>query len=368
MRVQLNQHPILASTLLKYRWLNHTVFWLLYVSFFAIISSQGGFESLGEAFKAEIILLPVKMITVYFTLYVLIPYFLLKGKYSVFILSVVVLFIGAAFGQRAIIYYFLLPTLYPGLPYGEFLEVPQVIKYSLTILSVLMLTSAIKIVKYWYQDQQTAKAMVKAKLEAELKFLKAQIHPHFLFNTLNNLYALTLKKSDRAPEVVLRLSGLVNYMLYDASATRVALSKEIETLHNYIALERIRYGDNLDIFFEVSGNINGSQIAPLLLLPFVENSFKHGVSDEIKDKWISINLNYNEPYLTFRVENSRSRSIDASKNKDYTGGIGLKNVKRRLELLYPAGYELHIEDEEDSYFISLTLNLGEQFPVPIKSA
>mgnify|MGYP006268105077 CR=1 FL=1 len=357
MSIQLTEHPIFQAPIFRQRWLRHLVFWVLYVTFYALVGGSYSLAELGDAYLAELILLPLKILAVYFTLYVLIPTLLLKGRYTWFLLSILVLIVGAAFGQRAIIYHVLYPLQYPGMPYGAFLNATQIVRYGLTILSVLVLTSAIKIIQYWYQDQQRAKAMAKAKLEAELKFLKAQIHPHFLFNTLNNLYALTLKKSDRAPEVVLRLSGLVNYMLYEANAKEVSLAKEIETIHNYIALERIRYGQRLDIFFDVSGNINGTPIAPLLLLPFVENSFKHGVSDEVEDKWISLNLNYTEPFLTFKVENSRSRPPEDAKPKDYTGGIGLKNVRRRLELLYPDRYELKIRDEEDSYFVSLKINV-----------
>ncbi len=358
-RISLIQHPFFRSRIFRQRWLRHVVFWTLYVTFYALVGGGYSFAELGQAFSAELILLPLKILVVYLTLYWLIPKQMLEGKMVLFFLGALGLIVGSAFGQRALIYYVLYPIQYPGLPYGEFVNTVQIVRYGLTILSVLVLTSGIKIVQYWYQDQQTAKAMVKAKLEAELKFLKAQIHPHFLFNTLNNLYALTLKKSDRAPEVVLRLSELVNYMLYEASASGVPLSKEIETIHNYIALERIRYRDNLDIYFQTSGDIGQAQIAPLLLLPFVENSFKHGVSDEVADKWISLNLNLNFPHLVFKVENSRSRPNGERREKDYAGGIGLKNVKRRLELLYPDRYELKIKEEPDSYFISLSIDLSE---------
>lgn len=351
----LSDHPLFQSRWLRQRWLRHVLFWLGYVSFFAVIGA--GELSLGDAFLAEMILLPLKMLTVYVTLYVLIPNLLLRKYVWRFTFSVLILLMFTAFLQRAVMYYVLYPIAYPGMPYGDLVNVSQIIRYGLTILTVLLLTSAIKIGEYWYKDQQATRAMAKARLEAELKFLKAQIHPHFLFNTLNNLYALTLQKSDRAPEVVLRLSGLVNYMLYDASAPTASLAKEIETMHNYIALERIRYGHGLEISFDVSGEIGGVLIAPLLLLPFIENSFKHGVSDELSEKWISINLNVNGPHLTFKVENSRSRRNQETPEPTYTGGIGLKNVRRRLELLYTGQYDLKIRDEDHSYLVVLKLNL-----------
>jgi sensor histidine kinase YesM len=326
------------------------------VSFFALVG-EGDLHALADAYLAELVLLPIKMMTVYVTLYWLIPKWLLRNRLAWFTLAVMALLLVSAFLQRGMIYFVLYPLKYPGVPVGELLNLSQIIRYGLTILTVLLLASAIKIGQYWYRDQQATKAMAKARLEAELKFLKAQIHPHFLFNTLNNLYALTLQKSDRAPEVVLRLSSLVNYMLYEASAPTASLTKEIDSMHNYIALERIRYGEGLDIFFDVSGDINGTYLAPLLLLPFIENSFKHGVSDELADKWISINLNVTPPYLTFKVENSRSRRPGERPAPDYTGGIGLKNVRRRLELLYPQQHELTIHDEDSSYLAVLRLQL-----------
>lgn len=356
MSVDLIHHPLWQSPLLRQRWLRHLGFWLGYVSFFALVG-EGDLNALADAFVAELVLLPVKMVTVYLTLYLLIPRLLLKSRLAWFAAAVVLLLLVAAIWQRAMIYYVLYPWQYPGVPVGYFINLSQIIRYGLTILTVLLLASAIKIGEYWYRDQQKTKAMAKARLEAELKFLKAQIHPHFLFNTLNNLYALTLQKSDRAPEVVLRLSSLVNYMLYEASVPSAPLAKEIETMHDYIALERIRYGEGLEIFFDVSGEINGAYLAPLLLLPFIENSFKHGVSDELSDKWISLNLNVNGPHLTFKVENSRSPRRSEAASPDYTGGIGLKNVRRRLELLYPQQHELSIHEDEHSYLVVLHLQL-----------
>ena len=167
---------------------------------------------------------------------------------------------------------------------AEYWDGYKIAQNALEINMLVVFMSSVKILRHWYKTEQHTRNLEREKLEAELKFLKAQIHPHFLFNTLNNLYSLTLKKSDYAPEVVLKLSGLVNYMLYYTKEQAVPLAKEIESIHNYIALEKIRYGKELEIAFDVSGNIGSSMISPMLLLPFIENSFKHGVSDEIKEK------------------------------------------------------------------------------------
>lgn len=352
-RRDLTEHPLFTTRWLRFRWGIHLLFWAAYSTFFAL---TGGDEFV-ETLKYELILLPVKMLVVYLTIYLLIPRLFLLGKYWTFFLSVALLLLLGGFLQRTVIYYVLYPLIYPGELHGAFINTYWIIKNTLTIFTVTLLASAVKITKYWYQDHEKAKALREEKLAAELKFLKAQIHPHFLFNTLNNLYSLTLKQSSDAPEVVLRLSGLMNYMLYDASAAQVPLSREIETIHNYISLERIRYGSSLEVFFEVEGDLEGVEIAPMLLLPFIENSFKHGVSDEVDQKWIAATLELRGDYLLFKVENSRTQKANDHRPLEYTGGIGLRNVRRRLDLLYPDRYELKILDEEDSYLVILKIML-----------
>ncbi|MCB0843640.1 MAG: histidine kinase, partial [Bacteroidetes bacterium] len=208
MNTDLSIHPLLKKPFFNNRPLIHGLFWLSYVSFFALVDA-GGQDEFTNAFIDQLIMLPVKMAAVYLTLYFLIPKFLLTRKYSVFMIGVIILMIAAGFAQRAVIYFIIYPLKYPDFSLAElepFIRGYKIARTVLQIAYVLIFASAIKITKYWYHDQQRAKSLVQEKLEAELKFLKSQIHPHFLFNTLNNLYALSLKKSDDAPEVVLRLS------------------------------------------------------------------------------------------------------------------------------------------------------------------
>jgi len=175
-----------------------------------------------------------------------------------------------------------------------------------------------------------------------------------LFNTLNNLYSLILKKSDNAKDVVLKLSDLMSYMLHDAKAKLVVLSKEINYINNYIALEKIRFGNRFEISFNTFGNINKYQIPPLLILPFIENSFKHGVSGEIDGAWITIEISVEDEDFTLKIENSISDRT-GTKSKNLTNsGIGLNNAKRRLNLLYKENYELKII-ESDTYLVILKL-------------
>jgi LytS/YehU family sensor histidine kinase len=180
--------------------------------------------------------------------------------------------------------------------------------------------------------------------------LKAQINPHFFFNTLNSLYSLALARSGQSAAVVLRLSDLMRYMLYEASANTVLLKDEITYLENYISIEEMRFADRLDLSFQYSGDIAGKSISPLLLLPFIENAFKHGIEDS--SGWITIDLKVIDHRLYMKVENSFTAPAKAQKP-----GLGLPNAKKRLELAYPGKYELHISQNDDIYSVELMIQL-----------
>ena len=344
-------------SLWKNRIFQHLAFWAVYVLFYGFL--WGSYDDNYErSFVAELIDLPVKLGLVYVTLYVLMPRYLLQKLYAEFFGILLPLLILSGLVLRIIYFNYFIPKYVPTHASEPFWNFFRIIKTTVHLNTVVFITATIKLVKHWYQHQQTAQLLEKDKLEAELKFLKAQIHPHFLFNTLNNLYSLTLKKSDAAPEVVLKLSELMDYMLYQTSEAQVPLDREINYLRNYIALERIRYGNRLDISFNVSGDVGGYAIAPMLLLPFVENSFKHGVSGEIEAVWVTIDLKVKDGILSLKVENSKSPGSRQLTAGNYSEGIGLKNVKRRLELLYGNQYELTITDEETSYLVDLRLTLN----------
>lgn len=334
----------------------HLVFWAVYILFFGIV--YGSFE---EQYAKQIAVQAshalVQIPAVYITLYILMPKLLFKEKYGAFFLSfVLVVFVFAALSWFE--YLFIQHPLF--WPEDQFqsplINVGKMLKYTNNIYPVLTLAVIIKWFKYWYREQKKNQRLAEDKLEAELKFLKSQIHPHFLFNTLNNLYALTLKQSKDAPEVVLKLSDLLNYMLYECNADRVPLSKEIALVRDYIELEKIRYGDRLNINMSVNNENGDELVAPLLILPFVENAFKHGASEETEDSWISIDLSLKHKGLTLKVENSKSNYSESEDRFAYKEGIGLKNVKRRLEIIYPERYELNIHESSDSFLVVLKLN------------
>jgi two-component system, LytTR family, sensor kinase len=299
---------------------------------------------------------PVDILATYLTVYGLYKWFLFKRKYVLFALTLIGTAVCFIVLQRVIIYSMTYPIFFPGTkPKNTFFDINWF--YSFTnIYLVVAVVSVIKLFKISLVQQENARELDQEKTEAELKFLKSQVHPHFLFNTLNNLYALTLDKSDKAPEIVLKLSDLLNYMLYECNEPYMLVTKEIQLLENYLSLERIRYGDHLDLDFQVTGEITGKRLAPMLLLPFVENAFKHGVSKVRKNASIRIFLDIAGDTMNFSVRNSRSMLV-VNDVSGYSEGIGLKNVKRRLELLYPEKHQLTIEQTDDEYSIHLRIIL-----------
>lgn len=331
----------------KNRWIRlaqHTVFWLGHLLLFTMLSNA----SFGTAVQEQLLNLPFRMVPVYLVFYWLFPQFLLKRSYFLFFLLTFLVIVVFASIQSGVMY----------LKYADESEEPWswtwIISNCVLTVYILSLALALKLLRFWYQREKYIQELSGARLEAELKFLKAQIHPHFLFNTLNNLYTLTLRKSDHAPEVVEKLSDLLRYMSYDANHQKVLLNNEIEYLRNYIALEKIRYGEKLEIAFTVNGPTESLEIAPLMLIPFVENSFKHGVSGRLTACWITIHLSIQEKALTFKVENSLPSSQEDVMG--YKEGIGLKNVKRRLDLIYPDRYELRVTQSDESHLVVLKID------------
>jgi sensor histidine kinase YesM len=219
------------------------------------------------------------------------------------------------------------------------------------LISIVGLTSGIKLSKGYLLEKQKTDAIEKEKLQTELSLLKSQIHPHFFFNTLNNLYALTLKKSDLAPGMLLRLSELMSYSLYESDGTYVSLSKEIKHIQNYIELESLRFGSKVSIEFNVIGLKEDKLIPPLIFLPIIENCFKHTSSGQ-SDISITISLTIHDDTATLRTCNPFTNDKNKLSGK---GGLGLRNVHRRLQLLYDDAY--HLETESSGRFFTVTLQI-----------
>ena len=346
----------------KLKWLrvlSHLFFWLT-VGFFYFLIFNWNSEFREVSFIFLVGLLPVAVVVTYLFNYLLVPKYLWAKQYwRFFFISFISLLVACWFSFLIVFFalIFILET--------EASLEPAVLHPELQVISlnfIVFLAISIKQVKRAFFIQQEKNELEKIKLntelklkEAELKILRAQIHPHFLFNTLNNLYGLTLEKSDEAPKLVLRLSEILDYILYRCDEKMVLLSEEIENLQNYIEIEKIRYSNKLNLETSFPEKITEYKIAPLILLPFVENSFKHGVSKFPGKAFVGVKLYLTDGILEFRVTNSKNPV--SVKNENYSKGIGLKNVKKRLNFIYPEKYKLQIDDTEKTFSVNLTIEL-----------
>ncbi len=337
----------------------HLYFWMTYIAFYTVM--WGGYDgNYWGDFQQLIILLPTMLVPAYITLYYLMPKFLFKKKtlkyisYSI-LLAIIMGLLYRYIKWAHLSHWYNVEKEYWKTPMFYF---PKILASIVSVYSPVFIAMSIKLQLFYYKNDKINKQLEKEKIATELKFLKAQIHPHFLFNTLNSIYSLSLSKSQKTPEAVLGLSKFLDYMLYECNDRFISIGIEWEQLMNLVKLERLRYSDNLTI--NVSNVIDDKEciIPSLLLLPFVENAFKHGVDNEINDSWINIDLKLEDKQLSFYVENSMSVA-KLGENLDSDKNIGLKNVKRRLSLFFKDKYELKIMKEEDSFLVKLTINLND---------
>ncbi|HSG28752.1 MAG TPA: sensor histidine kinase [Candidatus Krumholzibacterium sp.] len=345
--------------------LRHAAFWAV---FLGINTFLYGYQRDMYRLQFNLFLhyMPMAMAATYVVNYVLIPRFLLRKKILLFaLLSAAVLYLCGQI-QQLFVYYYVVPRYLPEYVESVSLMSIGVIFRIVTFLPYVAIAAAIKIARHWYRTEYLKQQVESENLKSELAYLKAQIQPHFLFNTLNNLYALVMKQDPAAPGMVLRLSDLLDYVLHECNTPRISLEKEIALLENYIGLEKMRYGPRLDLSFEVTGREAGGTIAPLLFLPLVENAFKHGTSRETSSPWMKISLVIGPDSISFRVENGKPRggpesaaegSPEGPGGAGATGkpGIGLRNLRRRLELLYPGDYSLVTEDRGKSFYAALDI-------------
>jgi two-component system LytT family sensor kinase len=344
---------IRSARLLQKRWLYHALFWLFYYSLTIVL-----YLSLREHFQFATFVTTAIQIGIqagfcYLNFYVLMPRLLFRRKYAGYITSLLGVLVVCPWVVGGLEYFFL--AYIEHLP-AEGLHIFSVALWivgMITCLYTLGLAAGVKFVKDTLINQQLQKEREKHYLETELKFLRTQIQPHFFFNTLNNIYSLTLKKSDEAPDIILKLSDLMSYMLYESTAPLVPLTKEIDYLRNYLDVEQLRFGSRLTISFSIEGLTNGVQIPPMILILFLENSFKHGVKNNISNILITIHLKVEKDNLFFHVENPAPEEEKDTAAK----GIGLKNVRRRLDLLYGDRYVLDIREENKLFTISLKMPL-----------
>lgn len=346
------------------RILIHILFWAMVLAFYTYFYGHT-YDDYYSTFLFVCLLLPITTATTYFLNYYLIPRYLLKKRYKYFILYAVYSLVFSIYFELIVV--FLAYVILADFNMAKMNPLTKDLFFLMVgLYFVVFFAVAVKMLKNWYQIQQNNQQLAKEKLEAglklkeaELKVLRGQIHPHFLFNTLNNLYGLTLAKSDVAPKVVLLISELLDYLLYQCNTPEVSLKKEIDHISNYLELEKLRYGPHIHVKLESSGEVTDQKIAPMLLLPFVENSFKHGLSNEMSHGFVNIKLKVSGNDLYFYVENSKIKPN--SVGTDYPSHrIGLENVKKRLELIYNKQHRLVIEDGDKIYKCSLYIGLSKR--------
>ena len=339
----------------------HFIFWLIVGYFYYIV-----FIWNSEFPKASLIftigLLPVAILETYLFNYLLIPKYLTNKQYGKFFFFSIFTALVSTWLSFLIVFYALIRIIHT-----EAMLEPAVLHPELQVISlnfIVFFAIAIKQVKRAFFMQEEKNELEKAQLttklklkEAELKLLKAQVHPHFLFNTLNNLYGLTLEKSNDAPKLVLQLSEILDYILYRCDTPKVLLSEDLNNLKNYIEIEKIRYSEKLKLVTEIPEVEKKLKIAPLILLPYVENAFKHGVSHFPGIAFVHLKISVVANTLIFQIENSRNQFQTSEIDK--SSGLGMKNVQRRLDLLYPGKYILEVNEQDETFSVTLTLKLEE---------
>ncbi|WP_396600803.1 sensor histidine kinase [Algibacter sp. R77976] len=332
----------------------HIMFWcgvlLFYTYFFGVDSSDFNYILSFSSF-----LMPITIATTYVFIYKIIPNYLITKRYFQFGLYSLYAIIISTYLIVISVFYGLIYL--SNFKYSNMAPISKSLLFvAVSVYLVVVLVSAFKLLKLNLKHTEETKKLETKILETQLKlkeqelnYLKMQIHPHFLFNTLNTMYGFALKKADETPEMILKLSNLLDYLLYQVDKPFVSINDEINHINDYIALEKLRFNDTLIINFETENILTDTQIAPMLLLPFVENSFKHG---NLKNGVLMINIKlfYENKSMYFQIENTNNTKVFSKK------GIGLENIKKRLDLLYKDQYTLNIKNKNELFAVNLKLN------------
>lgn len=337
----------------------HCMWWTLTIGSVSAVANNILFSAYSIKFSFYVIF---QAIGVYFNLYYLIPRFLEKGRYILYVSLVIITIIFCA-AFIALGYY--ISAWLSGKDFFDLYGVdPHNYTYFFQVNSLpstaasMTLGMSVKLTKNWVQSKRREQLLEKEKLETELKFLRYQFNPHFLFNTINSIFFLIHKNPDKASASLAKFSELLRHQLYECNDAQIPLNKEIDYLENFIELEKLRQNNNIEVNIEINNVHSGHWgIAPFILMTFVENAFKHVSKHTDKPNYITIVLMINNDRLNFSVFNSTSDDTTADVI-DY-GGIGLENVQRRLELLYRDRHVLAIQKKENSFEIKLQLNLTE---------
>jgi hypothetical protein len=340
----------------------HILIWIAVFLFPLLFFHRPGQQSLGIS---DFFLWALMIVYFYTNYYILVPKLLTRNKFSWYTIALLILLAIAFFWLRKMMLIYDSQGEMENLLRRHTPEKAQEILHNIArnrgmgavffSFLVLAVSTSIKVTGDWYKTDKKRKEAENEKLSAELNLLKSQINPHFFFNTLNNIYSLAIQKSEKTPEAIVKLSELMRHIIYDTDKDKVPLNKEIDYIRNYIELEKLRLRDNSDIRFIVDGNPEEKLIEPLLLLPFIENAFKHGTGHH-QAYPISIRISIQDSRLNLLVENPISVSSDIPEGKKQ--GIGRINAERRLQLLYNNNYKLETTVTNAIFRVDLTLNLN----------
>ncbi len=332
----------------------HISFWLVYLILNSWLGSIFNRVDWNKAFLGEAAVLPVKILLTYTVFYVIIPLYLDRDKVWKLVGLSLLAFALASILYRMVTAWFFFPVFEPEhqIP---FFFLPGLYLTAFDLFITVAAATTIKMIRVHYKSLEFEQELLREKLQSELKFLRAQTNPHFLFNTLNNLYVLARKKSDHTADAIMMLSKIMRFVLYDCRSPFIPVEDESKVIRDYIELEKLRYNKRLQVEYQEHIAPPGGSVAPLLLLPFVENCFKHGAGGTTGDVKIWINLQLQNNVLEFEVKNT----VEDLEVKSNPQGIGLKNVRRQLDLIYPDRYELFTGRQNGIYVVQLKVRLEE---------
>jgi len=331
----------------RQRWVIHILFWLFVLALYVIFFGRKNNNYLQTFFFVGL-LMPVTIFTTYFLNYYLVPNYLMKERYSYFATYFVYALIGSLF----------LEMMISALTFIVMAELnihdmsPASIDLFFLLASLLMVVffaMGIKMLLHWKQSKEDYQKLMRDKIETELRFLKVQLNPHFLFNTLNNLYYLTTEKSDKAPQAILQLSEMLDYVMHSSKSVFIPLEKELKQVENYIALELLRYEDRVQVTTKFSGDLNKYEIGPMILITLIENAFKHGVMPIAGKAWINLTVAGKENGLVISISNSAISTKPGN-------GIGLENLQSQLGHLYKGEYSMEVVNKVGEFSVNLILN------------
>lgn len=372
----MRSHPFIFSNERKYRLGRHVSFWVAWFLFFGLLYAANPFmspltylERLPSTLTEALLFMIVHIFLSYSLMYFVLPVYLLKNKYfETAIWTVILFFVAGVFSSlisinviqmvRQMIFSESSLIIGPSVSRTFFRGLLAGLRGGITIAGLAV---SIKLMKHWYLKEQRNLQLQKENAESQLQLLKAQIHPHFLFNTLNNIYAYTQTTSPVASRLVMGLSDMLRYILHEGNNCQVSLAMEIKMVEEYIEMEKIRYGNKLDLHIAVDMGVEYFNIAPLMLLPFVENCFKHGTSNMLDQPWMNLELFIQENIFTMKLVNGKSPEKTLP---DQQAGIGIINVRKRLELLYPGKHELSVINHEEVFVVNLKIQLERATVVP----